>query len=743
MVDGRMTSDRFRLIAEVGSGGMGSVWRAWDSRIDREVAVKIITLYGMSEADRAMAYHRTVAEARAAAKVSRHPGIAAVYDVFEATDGRPWIVMEFVHGRSLDQIITEFGPLPPAATVSVALQVLDALNEGHAVGVLHRDLKPGNIMITAAGKAVLTDFGIARVAGTPSTTQPGTFLGTPGFAAPERLLGQSTPEADLWSLGATLFAMAAGRNPYSAYTDAQAVIAAVLTEAPLTLPASAPLADLIGALMNREPARRPDAGRTRQALLEFAASLGPRWPADAERWWAVAFPPPTADNRSAEAVQAWHPADSAGAAPGWPPTARLDETITARQHVNPDGAGPEDRQQMTPRPSIGGPRRRRRRQRRRRTFGVAAAIVAVAAGLGVGLWAAQADGNSAAPALDASGAVAAVNADKHPEVFAVTPSGALVHDYYWNGNWGKWTTLTASEGRFTGSPAVIKDPTGRLEVFARSQSGQLMRFWQKTPSAGPWESAGAMGSTTVDGAPCVIKWPRTGLLEVFAELPDGSLGTDMQLTAGTDGAWSGWHSMGGTLGGPPVAAVNTDGHPEVFALAPDGSLLHTYWQPGSESWSAWSVLQAGDFTGTPAVADNAAGELEVFLRTSAGVIDRKQEQKPSLGPWSDPIPMSPAGMRSGPAVYQRPDHTVEVFAESANGTVGHAWELGSGQSSAGWTPWVPLSGAGGGTAGTPVAVSEYGVTTTLVRMAQGDMAVSHATAGGKWSPWTALSGAAF
>jgi len=204
MMDSRLSTDRFQLIAQVGSGGMGTVWRAWDNRIAREVAVKVITLHGESAADRDRAYQRTVREAQAAARI-KHPGVAAVHDVFVAGDGHPWIVMEFVTGRSLDKVIHALGPVPPAVVASIGVQVLDALAAGHRADVIHRDLKPANVMITPDGKAVLTDFGIAAVAGSPRLTQPGAFVGTPGFAAPERMRDESTPATDLWSFGATLY----------------------------------------------------------------------------------------------------------------------------------------------------------------------------------------------------------------------------------------------------------------------------------------------------------------------------------------------------------------------------------------------------------------------------------------------------------------------------------------------------------------------------------------------------------
>jgi len=203
---GRLVAGRYRLQSPIGRGAMGIVWRGRDELLERDVAVKEVQITALATpADAEVIYQRTLREARTAARLS-HDGVVRVFDVVEE-NGSPWIVMELVQARSLDQIIAEDGPLPPAAAARVGESLLGALTTAHAAGVLHRDVKPGNVLITSGGRAVLTDFGIAMFQDDPSLTQSGMVVGTPGFTAPERVRGKpATPASDLWSLGATLYA---------------------------------------------------------------------------------------------------------------------------------------------------------------------------------------------------------------------------------------------------------------------------------------------------------------------------------------------------------------------------------------------------------------------------------------------------------------------------------------------------------------------------------------------------------
>ncbi|MDF2712436.1 MAG: protein kinase, partial [Nonomuraea muscovyensis] len=198
---GRLIGRRYRLMSPVGRGGMGMVWHAHDVLLDRAVAVKELILpFGLDHAGKQVAHRRMLREARSAARLT-HPGIVTVHDVVEE-DGRPWIVMELVRAWSLEQAVRQSGPLPVLQVAEIGIRVLDALRHAHAAGILHRDVKPGNVLLTS-DRVVLTDFGIAAIEGDVTITQTGLLMGSPAYVPPERLSGQPiTQAADLWSFGA-------------------------------------------------------------------------------------------------------------------------------------------------------------------------------------------------------------------------------------------------------------------------------------------------------------------------------------------------------------------------------------------------------------------------------------------------------------------------------------------------------------------------------------------------------------
>src|SRR3954466_11529387 len=191
--------DRYELLSRLGQGGMGTVWRAHDELLDRDVAVKEVLLPPeMSEAERDQRHARTIREARSAARLS-HPGVVTVHDVVEH-EGRPWIVMELVHAPSLQSVIEAGGPLAPLRVADLGRQVLAALRTAHAAGIVHRDVKPSNVLI-ADDRAVVTDFGIAALEGDATLTGTGVLIGSPAYIAPERARGNdSGPSGDLWAL---------------------------------------------------------------------------------------------------------------------------------------------------------------------------------------------------------------------------------------------------------------------------------------------------------------------------------------------------------------------------------------------------------------------------------------------------------------------------------------------------------------------------------------------------------------
>ncbi|MFG2007370.1 serine/threonine-protein kinase [Spirillospora sp. NPDC048911] len=264
----RVLAGRYRLVSRLGSGGMGTVWAAVDDVLRREVAVKEIRLPDeLPAADRRVVSERAQREARAAALID-HPSVITVHDVV-IEDERPWIVMELVRGVSLDQVIREQGPRPPAEAARIGLRLLDALEAAHARGVLHRDVKPSNVLL-AGDRVVLTDFGIADVEADSSLTRTGALVGSPGYIAPERLREEAAgPESDLWSLGATLYAAVEGRAPFERESS-MAVLGAVLTEEPLPPSRSGSLAPLLWYLLSKDPAARLSVQATRQVLQNVA-----------------------------------------------------------------------------------------------------------------------------------------------------------------------------------------------------------------------------------------------------------------------------------------------------------------------------------------------------------------------------------------------------------------------------------------------------------------------------------------
>ncbi|MGN9759312.1 protein kinase domain-containing protein [Streptomyces sp. SD31] len=267
---GRLIADRYRLLAKLGHGGMGTVWRAKDETVDREVAVKEPRVPDhLPERERANAFERMRREARAAARLD-HPAVVNVHDV-AVVDGRPWIVMELVQGRSLGAALQE-GTLGARDTARIGLEVLGALEAAHAAGILHRDVKPDNVLLGRHDRVVLTDFGIAQIEGETNLTDTGGFVGSPEYIAPERVLGQRPgPASDLWSLGVVLYAASEGVSPFRR-SNTPATLQSVLNATPAP-PASAqgPLADAINGLLQKDPARRPNAAQTR-ALLEQVAN---------------------------------------------------------------------------------------------------------------------------------------------------------------------------------------------------------------------------------------------------------------------------------------------------------------------------------------------------------------------------------------------------------------------------------------------------------------------------------------
>lgn len=263
--EGRLLAGRYRLGEVLGRGGMGTVWRAADETLGRTVAVKELRFpSAIDDEEKRRLITRTLREAKAIARI-RNTSAVTVFDVVDEDD-RPWIVMELVEGKSLAEVIREDGTLTPRRAAEVGLAILDVLRSAHREGILHRDVKPSNVLISHEGRVVLTDFGIAQVEGDPSVTSTGMLVGAPSYISPERARGHKPgPPADLWSLGGLLYASVEGTPPYDK-GSAIATLTAVMTE-PLDPPKNAgPLKDVIYGLLTRDPEQRLDDAGARALL---------------------------------------------------------------------------------------------------------------------------------------------------------------------------------------------------------------------------------------------------------------------------------------------------------------------------------------------------------------------------------------------------------------------------------------------------------------------------------------------
>ncbi|MFI7223692.1 serine/threonine-protein kinase [Nonomuraea angiospora] len=269
-----MVGGRYRLLRTIGRGGMGTVWQAHDEVLGRDVAVKeVLPPPDLTGPEREVFAVRTFREARAAGRVA-HPGVATVYDVLEE-NGHPWIVMQLVHSRTLGELIREDGPMSPPAAADIGLQLLEALRAAHAAGVLHRDVKPDNVLLTEDGRAVLTDFGIATTEDEAPVTSTGVLLGTPAFMAPERAAGsQAKPSSDLWSLGVTLYMAVEGHSPFQR-DNPLATLGAVLHAEPEPLSRAGVLGPVLLGLLRKNPAERMSLEEAEQRLAAILTGGAP------------------------------------------------------------------------------------------------------------------------------------------------------------------------------------------------------------------------------------------------------------------------------------------------------------------------------------------------------------------------------------------------------------------------------------------------------------------------------------
>jgi len=274
----RVVAGRYALADVLGRGGMGTVWLATDRLLERRVALKEITFpVDLSAKEREVLRERTMREARAAARLD-HPRVARVFDVVEQ-DGKPWLVMEHVPARTLQELLEEGGPLPAPAVARIGLDVLDALDAAHEAGIVHRDVKPANVLVDDGGRACLTDFGIATTTGDSSLTTSGALIGSPSYMAPERAHGEEPrPPMDLWSLGATLYTAVEGRPAFDK-GEAMATLMSVVSEHPAPMVRAGRLEPVLRGLLVKDPTQRSTVAQARQQLESVLSGADPAPPA--------------------------------------------------------------------------------------------------------------------------------------------------------------------------------------------------------------------------------------------------------------------------------------------------------------------------------------------------------------------------------------------------------------------------------------------------------------------------------
>ena len=289
----RVIDGRFELVERLGGGGMGLVWRAWDQVLHREVALKEVrppdpALGGHSPAEAAELRARMLREARALARLN-HPHVVTVHHIVDTgEESFPWLVMELVSGGSLQDRLSD-GPAEAAEAARIGREVLSALCAAHAVGILHRDVKPANVLLQADGRSILTDFGIAALRESSGLTATGAFIGSPEYMAPERIQGhEGDPASDLWSLGMLLYVAVEGRHPLRRATPLATLAAVLNQEVPPPERAGA-LAPVLSALLNRDPAARPDPETLDRMLA--AATQNPSSQADLAQTTRVRLAP--------------------------------------------------------------------------------------------------------------------------------------------------------------------------------------------------------------------------------------------------------------------------------------------------------------------------------------------------------------------------------------------------------------------------------------------------------------------
>ncbi|QUQ65120.1 serine/threonine protein kinase [Kutzneria sp. CA-103260] len=279
--EGDLIAERYKLVRKVGSGAMGTVWQARDQLLRRDVAVKeLLVRTGMTELETDEARNRAMREARIAARL-HHPNVISIYDVVEY-EGRPCLIMEYLPSSSLADLIAEHGVLPVGTVARIGAQIASALAAAHTAGIVHRDVKPANVLLTGDNVAKLTDFGISRADGDATLTAAGLLAGTPAYLPPEVAQGEDAIFAsDVYALGAMLYAAVEGRPPFGTSDNAVALLHRIATEEVPPPEHAVPLTATLVWMLRRDPKHRPEAKEVQDALGSLAETMPAEMPAPA------------------------------------------------------------------------------------------------------------------------------------------------------------------------------------------------------------------------------------------------------------------------------------------------------------------------------------------------------------------------------------------------------------------------------------------------------------------------------
>ena len=471
---GRLVAGRYRLRSQLGGGGMGTVWLARDELLGRQVAVKqVLTAAGVSEAEADQQRQRALREGRIAARLS-HPHAISVYDV-ALESGQPWLVMEYLPSRSLAAVLTEDGVLRVDQVAQIGAQVADALAATHAAGIVHRDVKPANILIGRGGRieglVKITDFGISHASGDVTLTQTGQITGTPAFLSPEVAQGhEMTSASDVFSLGATLYTCIEGQPPFGMEDNALAMLHRVAGGSIVPPRRAGSLTAPLLRMLAADPSDRPDMPEVRDELAKLAAgrdgdtttvllartdirsSVGGR-----NR--TSAFPADTGSDRTGQATQGSTPA---AAVP--PPTMTSPVAPAASAVAAPPTPAPAAPPWAPVQPA-GRPPQERRRSRGRLLWVLAGLAAVVLAGL-IAYWAIALDGDGNDPSDAAATPTTSAAATTEAEDDAEEPA----------------PTSESEEPAATSEPepAPAADPVQAVEAFFASVPGNLPAAHQLT-----------------------------------------------------------------------------------------------------------------------------------------------------------------------------------------------------------------------------------------------------------------------